>query len=136
MLPIEDQSLVLISPSDHDLPAGRTVRRTDLHGRRLIVSRPGSLMRRLVDDILATGTEVHIAVEIAHRTSILPMVLAGLGHAVAPAAWTLLAERAGAVVHQIEPVSHLRVALVSRPTALTPAAQAFLDMAGAWPTDP
>ncbi|MFB4313896.1 LysR substrate-binding domain-containing protein [Actinomadura sp. 21ATH] len=133
VLPIEDQPLILISPPDHDLPAGDTVRRTDLHGRWLIVSQRGSLMRRLVDDILAGGTQVRIAVEIAHRTSILPLVLAGFGHAVMPASWTPLAERAGAAVHHIEPASHLRVALVSRPAVLTPAARAFLDMAAAWP---
>lgn len=135
VLPIEDQPLILISPPDHDLPGGVTVRRTDLRGRRLIVSQRGSLMRQLVDDILASGVEVHIAAEIAHRTSILPMVLAGLGHAVLPSSWTLLAERAGAAVHHIEPASYLRVALVSRPAALTPAAQAFLDMAASWSHD-
>ena len=38
-------------------------------------------MRALVDDVLASGIEVSIVAEIAHRTSILPMVLNGLGRA-------------------------------------------------------
>jgi DNA-binding transcriptional LysR family regulator len=135
VLPIEDQPLILVSPQNHDLPAGKTVHRTDLRGRRLIVSQRGSLMRQLVDDILASGTEVHIAAEIAHRTSILPLVLAGFGHAVLPSSWTPLAERAGAAVHHIEPASYLRVALVSRTSGLTPAARAFLDMAECWSTN-
>ena len=32
-------------------------------------------MRQLVDDVLASGVEVQIVVEVEHRTSILPMVL-------------------------------------------------------------
>lgn len=135
VLPIEDQPLILISPPDHDLPAGDVVHRDDLGGRRMIVSQRGSMMRQLVDDVLAGGIDVHIAAEIAHRTSILPLVLAGFGHAVMPSSWTRLAERAGAAVHRIEPVSYLRVALVARPAGLTPAAQAFLDMAAAWSAD-
>ena len=48
-------------------------------------------MRRLVDDVLASGIDVHIVVEVEHRTSILPMVLAGIGHAVVPSSWSPLA---------------------------------------------
>lgn len=36
-------------------------------------------MRAFVDEVLASGTDVSIMAEIAHRTSILPMVLNGLG---------------------------------------------------------
>ncbi|MFF5991863.1 LysR family transcriptional regulator [Prauserella flavalba] len=132
VLPLEDQPLVLVSPPGHDLPGGDVVRREHLRGRRMIVSQRGSLMRSLVDDVLASGTEVHLAAEVAHRTSILPLVLAGFGHAVLPSSWTTLAERAGAVVHRIEPEAVLRVALVSRPSGLTPAARAFLDVAAAY----
>jgi DNA-binding transcriptional LysR family regulator len=129
VVPLEDQPLILISPPDHGLPEGETVRDTDLEGRRLIVSQYGTLMRRWVDDLLARGIQVRVAAEVAHRTSILTLVLAGFGHAVMPSAWTPLAERAGAAVHRIEPAWHLRVALVSRPGGLTPAAKAFLEMA-------
>ncbi|MBK1783369.1 LysR family transcriptional regulator [Prauserella cavernicola] len=132
VLPLEEQPLVLISPPGHDLPDGDTVRPADLAGRRLVVSQRGSLMRQLVDDILASGVEVRIVAEIAHRTSILPLVLAGFGHAVMPSSWTPLAVRAGAAVHRIEPASYLRVALVSRTSGLTPAARAFLDVAAAY----
>lgn len=136
VVPIGDQPLVLISPPGHDLPSGDTVRHGDLRGLRMIASQRGSLMRRFVDDLLESGTEVHLAAEIAHRTSILPLVLAGFGHAVMPAAWTPLAERAGAVVHRIDPAWHLRMSLVSRPEGLTPAARSFLDIAAAWTADP
>ena len=142
VLPIEDQPLVLVSPPE-DLPvdvappehrdrgpvrdpAMRTVDRKALAGTRLIVSRPGSLMRGLVDDVLASGVDTRIVVEVEHRTSILPLVLAGVGHAVLPASWTPLAQRSGALVRRIEPAVLLRIALVSRKSTLTPAAQAFL----------
>ncbi|SDC97681.1 LysR family transcriptional regulator [Glycomyces harbinensis] len=131
VLPIGDQPLVLISPPDHEFPPGDTVRHEDFHGLRVIASQRGSLMRRFVDDLVAGGTEIFLAAEIAHRTSILPLVLAGFGHAVMPASWTPLAERAGAAVHRIEPTLHLRASLVSRPDGLTPAARAFIDMAPA-----
>ncbi|WP_432570161.1 LysR family transcriptional regulator [Kineococcus sp. SYSU DK005] len=130
VVPLEAQPLVLISPPEAELPTARhdgaQVRLVDLPDLRLIVSQRGSLMRRLVDDTLAHGASAHIAVELAHRTSILPLVLAGVGHAVMPSSWTLLAERAGAQVHAIHPLTHLHIALLHRADDLTPAANAFL----------
>jgi len=147
VLPIEDQTFVLISPpEDDEQPLGATTRDTadpgrptvapeDLDGARLIVSKQGSLMRRLVDDVLASGVDARIVVEVEHRTSILPMVLAGIGHAVMPSSWTPLAERAGARVRHIESKSVLRIALVSRTTALTPAARAFVECVESYVAD-
>jgi len=136
VLPVEDQPLVLLSPprsdasndprDDGPTPAPESVAREALAGARLIVSKEGSLMRRLVDDVLASGIEARIVVEVEHRTSILPMVLAGVGHAVMPASWTPLAQRSGARVRRIEPVVLLRISLVFRTGTLTPAAQAFV----------
>jgi DNA-binding transcriptional LysR family regulator len=139
VLPIEEQTFVLISPpQDEDRPAvpardgaagtGRpVVARDDLAGARLVVSKQGSLMRQIVDDVLAGGVDAQIVVEVEHRTSVLSMVLAGIGHAVLPSSWAPLAERAGARVRHIETASVLRIALVCRTTALTPAARAFVE---------
>jgi DNA-binding transcriptional LysR family regulator len=147
VLPIEDQTFVLISPpEDHEQPAGATnhdtadpghptVAPADLAGARLIVSKQGSLMRRLVDDVLASGVDARIVVEVEHRTSILPMVLAGIGHAVMPSSWAPLAERSGARVRHIESTSVLRIALVSRTAALTPAARAFVECVESYVAD-
>src|SRR3954452_1858506 len=138
VLPIEDQTFVLISPpEDEDRSAvptreqvagsvRRTVARDDLTGARLIVSKQGSLMRQIVDDVLAGGVDARIVVEVEHRTSVLSMVLAGIGHAVMPSSWAPLAERGGARVRHIETTAVLRSALVSRTAALTPAARAFV----------
>jgi DNA-binding transcriptional LysR family regulator len=137
VLPIEDQPLVLISPPEDaplehlgsapvDESAIPAVAREALAGSRLIVSKRGSLMRRLVEDVLASGVDAQIVVEVEHRTSILPMVLAGVGHAVLPSSWTPLAQRSGARVRYLEPAVLLRISLVFRTGSLTPAAQAFV----------
>ena len=65
----------------------------------------------------------------AHRTSILPLVLAGVGHAVMPSSWAPTAHKAGLRTLLIEPVHHLDVAVLSRKENLTPAAKAFLGVA-------
>jgi len=129
---LESQALVLISGPDDPVVDGPTVRREDLDGYRVIVSQRGSLMRALVDDVLADGNDLTIAAEIAHRTSILPMVLNGLGRAVMPSAWTESARRAGAHVQRIVPESYLHVAAVSRRNHLTPPAAALMDHARAY----
>lgn len=130
------QPLVLIvGPHADSFGDTAAVRREDLDGHRVVVSQRGSLMRRLVDDALADGVRIEIAAEVAHRTSILPLVLAGVGHAVMPASWTPLARRAGLRVLRIEPVAVLHVSVISRRTDLTPAARAFLAVAARHPAE-
>jgi len=130
VMQLERQPLVLIVNPDSD-PFGEreAIDRKDLAGQRVIASQRGSLMRWLVDDILASGVNVEIAVEVGHRTSVLPLVLAGVGHAVMPSSWAPLARQSGLRVMRIEPVSVLHVAVISRASDLTPAAQAFLGVA-------
>jgi DNA-binding transcriptional LysR family regulator len=70
-----------------------------------------------------------VVAEVAHRTSILPLVMAGVADAVLPAGWTRIASLAGADVLAITPPSYLRVALVYRKMPLTPTAEAFLAAA-------
>ena len=129
VLPIEDQELVLITAGDGPLATVETIARNDLAGHGLIVAPKGSLMRALVDDVLSSGVQAKVIAEVAHRTSILPMVLAGVADAVLPAGWSTLARAAGARVVKIQPLSYLHIAMVSRTTRLTPAAAAFLDTA-------
>ncbi len=127
---LEDQPLVLIVSPQSDRFGDRTViAREDLAGHRIIVSQQGSLMRWLVDDVLAGGVECEIVAEVAHRTSILPLVMSGVGHAVLPSSWEPLAHRLGLHTLAIEPVSVLHVAVLSRSSGLTPMAKAFLEVA-------
>jgi DNA-binding transcriptional LysR family regulator len=130
VLELERQPLILIvNPQADTFRSGTAIQREDLAGHRLIASQRGSLMRWLVDDALAGGVDLEIVVEVAHRTSILPLVLAGVGHAVMPSSWAPLAHKSGLRTLLIEPVSHLDVAILSRKQDLTPAAKAFLKIA-------
>ncbi len=124
VLPIEDQELVLITGPDSRL--GDRITPDELAGHRLVVAPKGSLMRALVDDVLSSGVPATVVAEVAHRTTILPMVLAGIADAVLPAGWAALATAAGARVVRIDPPSHLHIALVTRAAPLTPAAEAFV----------
>jgi DNA-binding transcriptional LysR family regulator len=132
VLHLEEQPFVLVGRPGPAFPDGDPVPRAALAGSRLIVSPVGSRMRQIVDDILASGADVHIAAEVAHRTSILPLVMQGVGVAVLPAAWAPLARRAGARVVRLDPPAHLHIALLSRSAPMTPAARAFLATARAY----
>ncbi|MBQ6643461.1 MAG: LysR family transcriptional regulator [Saccharopolyspora sp.] len=126
---LESQEFFLVGAGDVEFPEGDPVSPSALAGARMIVSPPGSLMRRIVDDVLAAGVDLRIAAEVAHRTSVLPLVLQGVGLAVLPAGWVPLARRAGARIARIEHSAQLHIALVSRTAALTPTASAFLAVA-------
>ncbi|MDQ1053591.1 DNA-binding transcriptional LysR family regulator [Arthrobacter sp. SORGH_AS 212] len=130
VLELERQPLILIvNPHADAFGNVKAIQREDLGGHRLIASQRGSLMRGLVDEALASGINAEIVVEVAHRTSILPLVLAGVGHAVMPSSWAPTAHKAGLRTLLIEPVSYLEVAILSRKEGLTPAARAFLKVA-------
>ncbi|MFJ8819437.1 LysR family transcriptional regulator [Amycolatopsis thermoflava] len=126
VLPLQEQDFVLVGAG---VPAGDPVPVDALAGVDLIASPPGSLMRQVVDDIRAAHPDVRIVAEVAHRASILPLVLAGAGVAVLPSAWATLARRAGARVARLDHPARLHVALLSRAAPLTPAAQAFRALA-------
>ncbi|MGW5655013.1 LysR family transcriptional regulator substrate-binding protein [Streptomyces humi] len=128
VLPVEEQPFVVVAAPGGRIEDDVTIHPDDLAGEKLIASRTGSLMRSIVDDITAGGRGAEIATIVDHRTSILPLVLTGVGVAVLPSSWTRLARRCGAVVARIEPTAHLHVAMVSLPAHLTPAAQAFLAL--------
>ncbi|MFI1337352.1 LysR family transcriptional regulator [Streptomyces sp. NPDC020845] len=128
VLPVEEQPFVVVAAAGDGVEDGAVMRPRDLAGRRLIATRSGSLMRAIVDDITAHAPGTEIAAVVDHRTSILPLALAGVGLAVLPASWTTLARRCGAVVASIEPTAHLHVAMISLPAHLTPGARAFLEL--------
>ncbi len=131
-LALERQPLVLISPPGVEPPGNHeaeSVAAEDLRDLDVVISQRGSLMRQLVDETLAAEQSVRIVAEVAHRTSLLPMVLAGLGHTVMPASWRFLAESAGCTVRLITPEVTLDVAAVHRGEGLSPAARAFVAIA-------
>ncbi|MEU4657703.1 LysR family transcriptional regulator [Streptomyces sp. NPDC023723] len=128
VLAVEEQPFVVVASADAAFEDGAVLHPAELAGRKLIASRPGSLMRTIVDEITAHGADTEIVAVVDHRTSILPLVLTGVGLAVLPAAWTRLARRCGLVVASLVPTAHLHVAMISLPAHLTPAARAFLEL--------
>ncbi|MFF3489764.1 LysR family transcriptional regulator [Streptomyces sp. NPDC002795] len=128
MLPVEEQPFVVVGAADGPFSDGAVLHPQDLAGHKLIASRTGSLMRSIVDDITARGGDTEIVAVVDHRTSILPLVLTGVGVAVLPAAWTRLARRCGLAVASLVPTAHLHVAMISLPAHLTPGARAFLEL--------
>jgi DNA-binding transcriptional LysR family regulator len=126
VLPIEDQQLVLVTSPGGPFAGRDSITAGDLAEHRLIASQRGSLMRTMVDEVMSRGVSAKVVAEVAHRSSILPLVMAGVADAVLPAGWTGIARLAGADVFAITPPSYLRVALVYRKPPLTPSAEAFL----------
>lgn len=122
------QEMVLLAPPDALLPTDRPLAAGDLDGQRLLASPPGSVMRLVADELCSAST-MRIAVEVEHRSAILPLVLAGVGVAVVSSAWTDLARAAGALVCQLQSSAAIQVDLIHRHTRLTPAAQTLLDLA-------
>lgn len=104
---------------------GQPVDPRTLMGTRFIVSHPGSLMRSYVDELISDGVDLEITAEVAHRTSIIPLVRAGIGSAVLPSAWQAFAGNDVELVPLLGAPS-LHVSAISRSEGLTPAAAAFL----------
>lgn len=136
VLPAAAQPLILVSPpladgraDQRDLTADSEVTRAQLRDLRMIASPPGSLMRAFLDELRDGGIGIEIVVEAAHRSSVLPLVHGGVGHAVLPASWATTARRLGLPVSVIRPEAWLHVAYLSRRDGLTPAAAAFMQLA-------
>jgi DNA-binding transcriptional LysR family regulator len=127
--PVGEQGFVLLTPPDGPFPAGKPVACEQLAGHRLIIVQRGTAGRAYVDRLLEQGIDFTIAAETEHRVSILPLVLAGVGLAVVTDSWRAMAEHAGARVLDIEPKNTLSIALCSRCTGLSPAAEAFIRTA-------
>ncbi|GAA1905404.1 LysR substrate-binding domain-containing protein [Nocardioides lentus] len=139
-VPLAPQRFVVLAAPGTDLGGGargaEATAGTDapvgpdaLRGRRFVASQEGSLMRRLLDDLAGPGGDPAVVVEVDHRTSVLPLVLAGVGLALVPDSWSALARAAGAAVHPLADSPELAVRLVHRSAHLTPAAQALLAIA-------
>ncbi|MER6951369.1 LysR family transcriptional regulator [Nonomuraea sp. NPDC000554] len=127
--PVARQRFVVVTSAAEPFQTGARVATSDLSGLRVIAGQTGTGMRAVVDALIESGVELTIAVETEHREAILPLVLAGSGIAVLAESWREVAERAGAVVADLDPAFHLEVAYVSHEGGLGPASRAFLDMA-------
>ncbi|MUL41957.1 LysR family transcriptional regulator [Streptomonospora sp. PA3] len=98
----------------------------------LVTTPSGTTTRSALDSALAlTGTSPRIAVETTHRAAIVPLVIAGAGATLLPHRLAMEAAGLGAVVVSLAPPLARRGVLVWPPDALSPAAQAFVDLVAA-----
>jgi DNA-binding transcriptional LysR family regulator len=128
--PLGEQELQFVLPPK--TPAGdRPLGARELARTPLVVSPPGTSTRMLLEQALAeVGVTPQIAVQTAAREAIIPLVLAGAGAALLPAPLAREAQRRGATVRSARPPITRTVGLVHRPGDLSPAATAFLALAG------
>ena len=130
--PLEVQEYVALIPSDLKPTLTSTGRITirELAEQPLVTSPRGTSTRRLIDDaFLAAGLQARVAVETDHREAIGPLVNAGGGAAVLPRALAEHTASAGVVTAEIVPRLARSIGLIHRAGPLSPAAQAFVDLA-------
>ena len=129
-LVLGDQELLFVLPPDAESGDGRPLTARELAQTPLVVAPPGTSTRMLLEQALAAvGVTPRIAVQTAAREAIVPLVLAGAGAALLPAALADEARRRGAVVRRARPAITRTVGLVHRRAPLPPAAAAFLALA-------
>jgi DNA-binding transcriptional LysR family regulator len=127
--PLGEQELQFVLPP-HTLAGERSLGARELARTPLVVSPPGTSTRMLLEQALAAvGVTPQIAVQTAAREAIIPLVLAGAGAALLPAALAEEARRRGATVRSARPAITRTVGLVHRKGSLSPAAHAFLELA-------
>jgi DNA-binding transcriptional LysR family regulator len=131
-IPLSQQEIVAVCPPGTKLPAPGRLPIRALAGMPLVAIPPGRSTRDLLDRALAAADVTpFIAVEIAQREALAPLVLSGAGTSFVPwpMAETLAAQ--GAVVARLVPALTRRIGFVHRANPLTPAARAFVELARA-----
>jgi LysR family transcriptional regulator, carnitine catabolism transcriptional activator len=123
------QELVVVVPPASPLAGRRRLTMRDLVDVPLVMTPPGTPMRRLIDDAFAgIGGAPNVAVETGQRDAIVPLVLAGAGAGIVPGALADAAGPSGAVGVRLSPRLRRTVGLIWRAGPVSPAAQAFLQV--------
>ncbi|MBV9196614.1 MAG: LysR family transcriptional regulator [Solirubrobacterales bacterium] len=129
--PLGEQELLFVLPPKAPSGDERPLGAHELARTPLVVSPPGTSTRLLLEQALAAvGVTPQIAVQTAAREAIIPLVLAGAGAALLPAPLAAEAKRRGATVRRARPAITRMVGLIYRRGPLSPAAAAFLGLAG------
>lgn len=127
---LERQEIVAVCPPRTRLSASGRLPLSKLRDMPLVTTPRGLSTRDLLDRALAAaGVEPVIAVETSQREAIAPLVLAGAGTSFLPAALAKSLGAQGAVVARLVPTLTRTIGLVHRPSPLTPAARAFVELA-------
>jgi DNA-binding transcriptional LysR family regulator len=129
-IPLARQEIVAVCPPGTKLPAPGRLPVQSLAGMPLVAIPPGRSTRDLLDRALAAaGVAPFIAVEIAQREAIAPLVLSGAGTSFVPRPMAEALGAQGAVVARMVPALTRQIGLVHRANPLTPAARAFVELA-------
>lgn len=132
--PLGEQELLFVLPPGTMPRRDGPIRAPELAQTQWVVSPPGTSTRMLLEQALgAVRVAPQIAVEVAAREAIVPLVLAGAGAALLPAPLAEQAERRGAVVRGARPAITRNVGLIHRRGALSAAARAFLEVSEGLP---
>ena len=126
-IPAARQALMAIFPPGSSIPAPFSIE--DLISWDLVAFPPGASTRTILDVSLdEVGAQPRIAVEVAARDAVIPLVLAGAGAALVPEHMAHLAAARGAIVGDLTPPISRPVSLVHRPGPLSPAAARIVDI--------
>jgi len=131
-IPLTRQEIVAVCPPGTKLPAPGRLPVGALAGMPIVAIPAGRSTRDLLDRALASaGVTPFIAVEIAQREAIAPLVLSGAGTSFVPRPMADALGAQGAVVARMVPALTRQIGLVHRANPLTPAARAFVELARA-----
>ena len=124
------QDVLAVRPPGSTPPRSPDLPIRHLAGAPLVTTPLGTSSRALVERALAGADLVPVvAVETEQRDALLPLVLAGAGTALLPRPIAEEGARRGALVLELRPPLRRTVGLVHRQGSLSPAAQAFVDLA-------
>jgi DNA-binding transcriptional LysR family regulator len=125
------QRLQIVLPSRPAATTTDPIPIRKLRSLSFVAGPAGTSSRDLLDQALInTGARAQIAVETSSRDAIVPLVLAGAGAALLPAAQAAEAGRRGAAIFSTRPAITRNIGLIHRHGPLSPAARAFLTIAG------
>lgn len=135
VLDLPEQEVLAVLPPEAERPASGVLSAREFAGLDIVTTPRGTTTRDVLEGLLAVaGARPRIAVEITHRAAIVPLVLAGAGSTLLPRSLARDAAALGAVVVKLDPPLTRRGVLVWSANALSPAAEAFVDLVTQWPT--
>ncbi|WP_405652822.1 LysR family transcriptional regulator [Streptomyces sp. NBC_00019] len=124
------QEVLAVVPRSDSFPQVGPVALAEVARMDLVATARGTATRALMDQALGgEGRSPRIAVETVHQAAVVPLVLAGAGATLLPLSLAEEAARRGAVALELRPRLARPVWLMWRHGPLSPAAQAFIDVA-------
>lgn len=123
---VGSQELLAVLPPDTST-SRRSITMAEFAALALVLGPPGASIRQVVEQALAEhGLEPQIAVEIAQREAVVPLVVGGVAATALPEPLARDAELLGATVLPFAPALVRPVTVLCAPTGLSPAAAALL----------